>query len=410
MTSAIRARASWFREFFRAATASVLAFAGSESLLPELAWAEAADSIAVQAQRPFVAGGYDDKPYLTGLFGRIAVGGYAEFQAVWEREDGVTEEAGFLLKRWDLLVFTRVSDRVQMWAGVEFEDGGQEIALELAQLDFMLHQTFNLRGGILLLPLGRFNLSHDGPRNEFTDRPLLATDLLGSALFMPGLGAFGRFSNRSLGSATYELYGVNGYGPGIVDASPAATRLPAGRGNFEDNNASASLVGRLGWSLGEEYEFGLSGFTGAYNTYRVDGLDVDERRSVRIGAIDARARLLGLDWNGEAANVEVDIPPGLAVLYASRQAGFFIETRREFGRNWIRAMPGASFSAAVRAEGVDFDRDLVGDSHRQFTYGIHFRPTPESVLKLDYARGRSRDRFNNPFEGAALKFSMTSYF
>jgi hypothetical protein len=409
MTGASRARAWWPREFLRALTASALAFAGSESFLPELARAEPADTIAAQAQRPFVAGGYDDKPYLTGLFGRIAVGGYAEFQAVWEREDGVTDEAGFLLKRWDLLVFTRVSDRVQVWAGVEFEDGGEEIALELAQLDFTLHPVFNLRGGMLLLPLGRFNLAHDGPRNEFTDRPLLATDLLGSALFMPGLGAFGRFSGGSRASATYEFYGVNGYGPGIVD-SPEGTRLPAGRGNFEDNNASASLVGRVAWSIGEEHELGLSGYTGAYNTYRIEGLDVDERRTVRIGAIDARVRLLGLDWNGEAANVEVEIPPGLAGIYASRQAGFFIETRREFGRSWIPAMPGSSFSAALRAEGVDFDRDLAGDSHRQLTYGIHFRPTQESVLKLDYARGRSRDRFNNPVEGAALKFSMTSYF
>ena len=133
-----------------------------------------ADSLA-ENERPFVPGGYDDKPHLTGLFGRIALGGYAEAHATWVRADGVTDEAGFLLKRWNLLASSRVSPHMQMWAEVEFQDGGAEIVLELAQLDLEFHPAANLRAGMLLVPLGRFNLAHDGPRNAFTDRPLLAT-------------------------------------------------------------------------------------------------------------------------------------------------------------------------------------------------------------------------------------------
>ena len=57
-----------------------------------------------------------------------------------------------------------------------------------------------------------------------------------------------------------------------------------------------------------------------------------------------------------------------------------------------------------------FDRDLAGDSKIAFTTGVHFHPSPESVLKLDYRRDRSRDRFHNPSEGAAILMSLTSYF
>ena len=372
--------------------------------------AQAVDTAGTADAPPFVAGGYDDKPHLKGLFGRIAIGGYLELHALWQREDGATDDAGFLLKRWNLLTSTRVSDHVQVWAEVELEDAGKEVRLELAQIDFLLNRTFNVRGGMLLVPLGRFNLAHDGPRNEFTDRPLLATDLIGTALAMPGLGLFGRIPTGARIRAKYELYGVNGFDAGIIDASSAGTRLTEGGDNVEDNNASASMVGRVAWFAGEVHELGLSAFTGAYNRYRIGGLDVDERRAVRIGAIDARSRFLGLEWNGEAAVVEVEIPPGLVSIYASRQSGFFLESRRVFGQRWIHALPAASFSAALRAEGVDFDRDLAGDSRVQLTGGLHFRPTPETVFKLDYARGRSRDRFNNPFEAAALKFSLTSYF
>ncbi len=369
-----------------------------------------ADTVATSETRPLVAGGYDDKPHLRGLFGRIAVGGYAELHAVWQREDGATEEAGFLLKRWNLLAATRVSDHVHVWSEVEIEEGGKEVRLELAQIDFLLDHRVNLRAGMLLVPLGRFNLAHDSPRNEFTDRPLLATDLIGTALAMPGLGFFGRFVAGAAGSATYELYAVNGFDGGIIDASSAGTRLTEGGDNLEDNNASPAWTGRIAWVPGQGSELGLSAFAGTYNTFRIAGLDVDERRGVRVGSLDARTRLLGLEWNGEAAVVEVDVPPGLAGLHASRQSGFFLETRRVFGRHWIRALPAASFSAAVRAEGVDFDRDLAGDSRVQLSGGVHFRPTPETVFKLDYVRGRSRDRFHNPAEAAALKFSLTSYF
>lgn len=367
-----------------------------------------ADSTA-RDSRPAVAGGYDDKPYLAGIFGRIAVGGYAEFHARWERADGATDEAGFEIKRWNLLVHTPVSRVLDVWAEVEFEDGGQEIVLELAQMDFQMHPAFGLRCGMLLLPIGRFNLSHDGPRNEFTDRPRLATDLLGSALSMPGLGVFGQLP-AGAHRATYEIYAVNGFHAGILDDSPDGTRLPAGRFNPEDANASPSITGRVAWDGGPAGELGLSGFRGLYNTAVLEGLEVDERRFVRIGALDARARALGVAWNGEGTLVSVDIPPGLVSIHASRQSGFFLEAARAFGAGWIRTLPGSAFGAAARIEGVDFDSQIPGDSIQQLTLGARFRPTPESVFKLDYQRGRARDRFNNASETAAFLFSLATYF
>ena len=44
------------------------------------------------------------------------------------------------------------------------------------------------------------------------------------------------------------------------------------------------------------------------------------------------------------------------------------------------------------------------------TLGANFRPTQDSVLKLDYVRGRSRDEFNNPAHHAFLLFSIATYF
>ena len=376
---------------------------------PPVDLAVAADSVTADA-RPFVPGGYDDKPYLTGLFGRISVGGYVEAHAVHQWVDGVVEESGFLLERWNLLASSRVGDRIQVWAEVEFEDGGSNIVLELAQIDLEFHPSVNLRGGMLLLPIGRFNLAHDGPRNPFTDRPLLATDLLGTALSMPGFGAFGKVPLGTDARATYELYAVNGYTDGLLLDSPDGTRLPFGSKNPEDANASPALVSRIAWSPGARHEVGVSAYGGAYNVYRVDGLHVDERRSVRIAAFDARTTILGVDLNGELTAVHVEIPSHLTSVYASRQGGFFVDATRAFGHGYLGGMPEAYFSAGLRFESVDLDRDLEGDSSVQLSAGANLHPTSESVLKLDYQRSRSRDRFNNLSEGAAIKLSLTTYF
>ena len=162
-------------------------------------------------ERPFVRGGVYDKPYLARLGGRTTIGGYAEAHARWERVDGKRDEAGFEAKRFNLFTNARVSDFVRIGAELEFEDGGSEIKLEYAAIDLRIHPALTLRGGMLLSPLGKFNLAHDSPLNEFTDRPLVSTELLGVALSEAGFGAFGQVGFARTGRFTYEVYATNGF-------------------------------------------------------------------------------------------------------------------------------------------------------------------------------------------------------
>jgi hypothetical protein len=360
--------------------------------------------------RPFVRGGTFDKPYMTSLLGRTAIGGYAEAQARWQQVDGVSDETGFEAKRFNLFASSRVSDIVRIGAELEFEDGGKEIKLEYAAIDFLIHPRFGLRGGMLLSPLGRFNLSHDSPLNEFTDRPLVSTELLGTALSEPGLGAFGQFPVGAFGRMTYEAYLTNGFQNGLIDNSEAGTRIALGRGNLEDNNGSPAVVTRVAFSRGVDHEIGFSMHRGAYNVFNLDGVSVDRRRDLTIGVVDGASRVLGVQLSGEAAIASIDIPPGLSGIYAERQRGWYVEGVRAFGRGWISTVPGSFFGAKLRWDYVDFDSDRRGHTAARITAGLNFRPTAESVLKLDYVRGRDRDEFNNPSRYAFLLLSMATYF
>jgi len=361
--------------------------------------------------RPFVQGGIYDKPYLTTLLGRTALGGYAEAHARFERVDGVTEELGFLAKRFNLFTATRVSDFVRIAAELEIEEGGEEITLEFAAIDVIFHPSATLRAGMILAPLGRFNLAHDSPQNDFTDRPLVSTELLGVALSEPGVGMVGTFPvGGSGGRLTYEVYAVNGFNEGILTGSADGVRIPAGAPTLEDDNASPSAVGRVAWGPRIGWELGVSGHHGAYNVFEADGLEVDERRDLTILVADIEAEPSGLRIRGEAALASLDLPASLVGAFAERQRGFYLEAVRDFGRGWVATMPESYFSAGARVDAVDFDADRTGDSARQLTLAVDFRPTPDTALKLDYVRGHSFDRFNNRADHAALLFSLATYF
>lgn len=369
-------------------------------------------AIAAQQQdtaRAFVRGGVYDKPYLTTILGRTAVGGYAEAHARWHQVDGITEEAGFIARRFNLFASSSISDWVRFGAEVEFEDGGEEVVLEFAAIDVRIHPSLTLRGGMLLSPLGRFNLSHDSPLNEFTDRPLPSTDIIGVALSEPGIGVLGTVP-LGAGRFTYEVYAVNGFDDGLIVESEAGTRIPAGADNLEDGNRSPAFVGRLAWSPSLSLEIGASAHHGAWNTWSADGLHLDRRRDLTIVVGDFDAALAGFRMAGEVVSARIDLPPSLDGLYASRQRGMWAEVLRDFGRGWIATVPGSFFSAGVRWESADFDAGIAGDHVRQWQLGVNFRPTAETALKLSWLRGTSYDRFNNAAEHAGLRFSLATYF
>ena len=359
--------------------------------------------------RPFVRGGQGDKPYLVDLAGRLAIGGYAEAHMRYEREDGITEELGFEAKRFNLFFNSPISDFVRFGTELEFEDAAEEILLEFMTIDLLVHESFAARAGMILVPIGRFNLSHDSPLNPFTDRPIVSEEILATALSLPGLGAFGVVPLQGTSRLTYEAYLTNGFDDGILDAEEGV-RLGNGSSNFENNNTELSVVGRLAYSPRVGIEAGVSGMHGQYNVSELDGEEVDDARDVTLTAIDWDVDAGVAQVTGEIAFADIDIPPSLEGLIATDQWGIYTDVVVPFAIGRIPTMPQSRFEAKARIDYVDFDRDIDGDDAMRFSVGVNFRPTANTALKLDYFTGDTHDRFNNQGDQAGLLCSAATYF
>jgi len=377
--------------------------------LTGMVWAE--DGVGEDA-RPFVKGGFYDKPHLFKLAsGKANLGGYAEAHFRYERENGILEERTFVPKRFNLFFHSFVSERFSMAAELEFEEGTEEILLELAILDFELHPTATFRAGMLLSPLGKFNLAHDSPSNKMTDRPLVSTQIIPTALSEPGAGFFGAFYPSANMRMTYELYAVNGFDGDIIDESDAGTRIAEGRHNVEDNNNSFAFTGRLGISPTPRSDFGFSFHRGQYNKTFLEDISIDDARYVTLWALDGEYAWRWFTFLGEYARASVDLPIGLVgSIYASKQQGFYLQGSAAFLKNVLTHIPHSYFEGVVRYDWVDMDADLVGDHQTRLTLGLNFRPSSESVFKLNYLYHWSRDRNNVTGAGAGVLCSVATYF
>lgn len=362
--------------------------------------------------RPFVKGGAYDKPHLLKLAsGKATLGGYAEAHYRFEKEEGIVEEKTFVPMRFNLFFHSAVSDRFRIAAELEFEEGTEEILLELAILDFEVHPSLTFRAGMVLTPLGKFNLAHDSPANKVTDRPLVSTRIIPTALSEPGMGVFGAFYPSARSRITYELYAVNGLTEGIIEESDQGTRIAQGRHNIEDNNNSPAFAGRVGFSPLPEADIGFSWHTGQYNKTFLEDIKIDDPRNLTLFALDADYRWRGYEILGEYARAKIDLPPGLqGSIYAEKQQGLYLQGSAAFLRDAIPTMPGSFFEGVVRYGWVDFDTGLDGDHQTRLTLGLNFRPTEDSVLKFNYLYNWMRDRNNVEARSAGILFSVATYF
>jgi hypothetical protein len=355
-----------------------------------------------------VQGGVYNRPFITSV-GRTSIGGYAEANTNYFVEDGVGDGFSMELRRFNIFLFAPVGRRLRFLSELEFEHGTQEIAIETAQLDFQIDPALVLRAGVLLPPIGAFNLNHDSPRWEFIDRPLVSTEIIPSTLSEVGFGANGRLlvGGRARGmTLTYDAYLTNGLGDGVILNDAGRTLLSAGKRDLQfagDNNGSPALSGRVALQQRRLGEIGVSHYGAVYNTFKSEGETLDAQRRLSITAVDFNTVLQAISIRGEFAVTRVDVPADLAELFGARQWGGHVDVVVPVWRTRVLGLQNATLSAALRLEHVDYNvgtfsstGQRIFDEVTAIVPGLSFRPSAGTVFKANYRRHWTRDLLGNP--------------
>jgi hypothetical protein len=383
------------------------------------------------------------KPFLS--VPKATLGGYADvmYNILSRQNLDNPSRNSFGQQRLVPFIYADITDRIKFATEIEIERGGTNspqgdgsIQVEFAQLDYLVDERINLRGGILLMPVGKFNLLHDSPLNDLVDRPMVSRLIIPSTWFEAGAGIYGTFYPTALSKIDYELYAVNG----MTQTAGAITDLGirSARGSVSrDRDDSKAIVGRLAFSPMLGIEIAGSGYHGQYkpSTATVGSGNID------IFAVDWTLQRGPFELIGEAAWTRISNNNATGVtgsgIGPAGMFGYYVQGNYHFMPEILKRLAPSHFSDAstftvtVRWEQIDTDTDnrTVGGANTRgnrreldrLTVGLNFRPVEDMVFKVNWQHNAQNGAVgltpagdlgtaSSPMDGDGFLFQAATYF
>ena len=378
------------------------------------------------------------KPFVAAP--KAIVGGYMDIQYRSQRKGSIENGFGgttnsFDQQRFVPFIYADITEHVKMASELEIEHGIRETSdhelefgLEFAHIDYLINEPFNLRAGILLLPIGKFNLLHDSPLNDLTDRPLVSQFIIPTTVSETGAGFYGTLYPGRTSKLDYELYvttgpcGYDNSGTPLVneaDGTRGARQRKCSATDGLDLNNGKAVVGRVAYSpmLGVEVAgsgyYGNSAPNGNYNPLSIMAVDWTLQRGPfeligeaawayargnsrainctgrdTTSGVCATAPAPGSLLTGISGNSGIGIPP-------QRMDGFYIQGNYHFMPDFLakwspkRFGEGSTFTAVIRYDRVNTNQDNSNGTGgfgnlEQISFGLNYRPVEDAVFKISY--------------------------
>src|SRR5256885_1353947 len=268
---------------------------------------------------------------------RTTVGGYGEVH--YTNATGPNTPGRATLRRFVVYLAHSFDDRLSVRSELEVEDarvepGGTagELEIEQAFLDYRLPDWLTLRTGLVLVPVGIINETHEPPTFNGVARPGFDNDVLPTTWREIGIGAAGTIAGAGGGGGggggglAYRGYVVNGL---RAQGFAAGQGIREGRQEGQDATfANPSVTGRPGGAgrglkLGGSFWYG--GSAGADSVLGSASFDAP----VALVSADARYDVGAASFRAVVANISlrdagaIDARYGTAV--GSRLPGGHVE-------------------------------------------------------------------------------------
>ncbi len=348
----------------------------------------ATDSIMLDPQKQINAA----QRLLSGNYGSaVTIGAYGEM--LYNQPEGKNGEID--VQRLVLLVGYKFSDQIQFVTEVEFEHV-EEVFVEQAFVNYNVGNNVNLRGGLMLVPMGIVNEFHEPTTFNGTERPAIDNVIVPTTWRELGVGVSGKFNDISLG---YQAYVFNGFKStssdgegGIAGALKGSNGLRGGRQKgIKSTVDSPTLSAKLDYYGIPGLRLGLSTYLG--KTQAED--DVEDIPGANIGitmiGADARYAYQRFSARGQFIYASLSDTEEYNTLtgrdLGSALQGFYVEG----AFNLLPTGKKQKLYAFARYEKYDTHASVEGDLARNDAYnrtdvttGLTYHIVPGVVLKGDY--------------------------
>lgn len=380
------------------------------------------------------------KPFLSAP--RATLGGYvdASYGILSRANLDNPSRNTFGQQRLVPFIYSDITEHVKFAAELEFERGGPdahvdgdgEMVVEFSQIDYLINETVNLRGGILLVPVGKFNLLHDSPLNDLVDRPMVSRIIIPSTWSAAGAGIYGSLYPTTQSKLDYELYALNGMSD--ADGPITDTGMRGARGSLSrDRNSSKGFAGRLAFSPRLGIEIAGSGYHGQYQTQ----IAAPGSGYIDIFAADWTLQRGPFELIGEAAWSWISNNSTPGDIRPARMYGYYIQGNYHFMPEVLKRLApshftdASTFTATLRWEQVDTDLDnrtlvnALGNRREldRLTVGLNFRPIEDTVFKINWQYNTQENAVGlttpppgtlagatSPIDGDGVLFQAATYF
>ncbi len=331
----------------------------------------------------------------------LSIGGYGEllyqnFDS--DRDDGAASGRTdtFDVLRGVLYFGYKLNDRWLLNTEIEYEHAGSEVSVEFAYIDYLWRPEMNVRGGLVLIPMGFLNELHEPTVFLGARRPDIENAIIPSTWREGGFGLFG-----DLGPFTYRTYIVDGLrGAGFTSGGLRGGRQKGNQARAED----FAWVGRLDFTGAPGLLVGASAYVGDSG----QELGADVGTEIIEGHLEWKWRGLEFRALGVQASLDdvADLNAALALTgnrsVGEKLQGYYLQLGYDVlaGRGERSLTPYARWETYNTQDEVPagFLANPASDVE-SLTLGVAFQPIDQIILKVDHqdyknAAGTGVDQFN----------------
>lgn len=137
----------------------------------------------------------------------ITIGGYGQIDFNKPFNDSTRSNGTLDVHRMVMFMGYKFNERVHFVTELEFEHVS-EVYVEQAFVNYRINQAFNIRGGLMLIPMGIVNEYHEPTTFNGVERPNIDGKIVPSTWREVGAGFTGNLDKLSL---KYQVFVVNGF-------------------------------------------------------------------------------------------------------------------------------------------------------------------------------------------------------